>query len=148
MKNTHVNQSLCLFWCIFFFRVSHLLIYLFTYCVMYWIYASWIYLIYEFLSIYFFKFFLVYSNYSNFIATHSVGIHTWAQEQPVAAGTQRLIMLEYIGYKGSLQNSRNMYTYTYGDKCVWKWKRREVRIQIDARIRIHHKNGNAEGSGG
>jgi hypothetical protein len=28
------------------------------------------------------------------------------------------------------------------------WKRREVRIKLDARIHMNHKNGNAEGNGG
>jgi len=28
------------------------------------------------------------------------------------------------------------------------WKRREVRTQLDARIHMNHKNGNAEGNGG
>ena len=55
-----------------------------------------------------------------------------------------VLELEYIGYKMSLQNSRNMHTYKYSDKCVRIW----VRIQVDIHIRINYKKGNAEGKGG
>jgi len=53
-----------------------------------------------------------------------------------------------IEHKGSLQNSRNIHTYEYGDKCVLIWKRKEVRIQVDIHIRINFKKGNAQGKGG
>ena len=43
------------------------------------------------------------------------------------------------GYKGSLQNSRNMYTYTYGDECAWKWKRREVSDSVLSKTAIFPK---------
>jgi len=49
--------------------------------------------------------------------------------------------------RGSFENSRNKHTHQYGDKCVWEWKRREVHMQIDARKRMDHKNGNVEGDG-
>jgi len=38
-------------------------------------------------------YFIVYSSYSNFIAAPGVDIHTWARDRPVAAGTQRLIII-------------------------------------------------------
>jgi len=52
-------------------------------------------------------------------------------------------MLEYIGYKGSLHNSRvvvnieqnTKHTYEYGDKCVWIWRRREMRIHVYIHVR-------------
>ena len=38
-------------------------------------------------------YFIVYSSYSNCIAAHGVDIHTWARDQPVGAGTPRLIII-------------------------------------------------------
>ena len=61
--------------------------YLFIYFIMYWIYASCIYLMYEILFIRFFIYFVVHLNLSNCIASHGVGVHTWAREKPVPAGT-------------------------------------------------------------
>jgi len=62
---------------------------------MYLMYASYKYRIYSVLFMCFFIiYFIVYSIYSNLIAKHGVDIHTWARDQPVAAGTQRLIIIE------------------------------------------------------
>jgi len=61
---------------------------------MYLMYASYNYTIYSFLFMCFFIiYFIVYSSYSKFIAKYDVDIHTWARDQPVAAGTQRLITI-------------------------------------------------------
>ena len=148
------KQNLFFIFCLFLFQVAFIDLFFQTF-IMYWIQASCIDLMYEILFICFFIYFVVYSNHFNCIAAHGVGVHNWAREQPVQAGTQRRIISGVSSCQGTVQNSRNMYTCTYGDKCAWEWKRgkkkqkrKEVRTQMDARVRLNHKNENAAESGG
>jgi len=61
----------------------------------------------------------------------NIGQHVRTREQV----HRDILWLEHRNYKGLLQNSRNVYTYEYGDKCVWIWKRREMRVHVYIHIR-------------
>jgi len=62
---------------------------------MYLMYVSYNYLIYQLILMRFFIYFIAYSSYSKFIAAHGVDIHAWARDQPVGAGTPRLIIIGF-----------------------------------------------------
>ena len=44
------------------------------------------------------------------------------------------------------QNTK--HTYEHGDKCVWIWKRREMRIHVYMHVRRNQRNEDADGKGG